>query len=571
MVVREQSVGDSTSRSGRVWGLLIGSVLIASACTGADSDPADQQLSQVKQNLDVQRTVTILLPRRLFPGAVLLAANQELLVNDRVNVVAGGMTTIVNMGTAQTNLGVDSRTGDVWSVAPLVLRDRATVAGTAFVSSTVTAAPSAVLANPVQNRDIVSSQDGIEWTVTIPTSTGDASLEPGQTRTLVPGSYGNASIKSSATLTLAPGIFFLRTLTLEPGAKLSVSGKTVVYVTDGFTHRGTILGNDVSPGRLMVVYLGANFAPVESQFVGTIVAPNAKVSLASIALPYQGAFLAKAIEVHQGARVEHRPFMGWDDFRSPDDSVSGGGPGTIPIPNTPVGVLLRNHLTKVMGAGPQAEAEYQSSLSALRAQASEVIPLVTSIYDGLPASQYSERWLMAQVLAAIGTSGGLDPLLRVGLTAVPTTPGDPLEEESLDPVGEEFTIRARAVDGVARLALMGNAAAVQGLRRVVVEGRGLTRLYAVRGYLKLGPNARNELLAILPAADRWMLDLEDRVEHAVQPIGAATLEDPPGTSPRREDPDGTGGSPPNGHDAAPSNATGGTGTGGAAGSGGEPR
>ena len=50
------------------------------------------------------------------------------------------------------------------------------------------------------------------------------------------------------------------------------------------------------------------------------------------------------------------------------------------FPNTQVGEALETHLKKALAIGPEAEDEYQKSLSLLRARAEDVLPVLDQVY-----------------------------------------------------------------------------------------------------------------------------------------------------------------------------------------------
>ena len=54
--------------------------------------------------------------------------------------------------------------------------------------------------------------------------------------------------------------------------------------------------------------MGTAAAPIESSFEGTLVAPNAKLTLASVA--HYGSFYAKELEVQANATVNYAPVVG---------------------------------------------------------------------------------------------------------------------------------------------------------------------------------------------------------------------------------------------------------------------
>lgn len=61
----------------------------------------------------------------------------------------------------------------------------------------------------------------------------------------------------------------------------------------------------------MVVYTGTPLAAIESRFLGTIVAPNAKIELKSVTAPgHVGTFFGKHVELHQNTTLTRAAFVG---------------------------------------------------------------------------------------------------------------------------------------------------------------------------------------------------------------------------------------------------------------------
>ncbi|HWA77252.1 MAG TPA: hypothetical protein VG937_33185 [Polyangiaceae bacterium] len=65
------------------------------------------------------------------------------------------------------------------------------------------------------------------------------------------------------------------------------------------------------PGRVLLVYTGAGMASIEQPLGATLVAPNAKVELKSVANPgHGGAVFAKQVELHQNTTFTQVGFQG---------------------------------------------------------------------------------------------------------------------------------------------------------------------------------------------------------------------------------------------------------------------
>ena len=61
--------------------------------------------------------------------------------------------------------------------------------------------------------------------------------------------------------------------------------------------------------RVMVYYYGTNRVFIQTDFAGTIVAPNAEVIVGQSGKNFYGAIYAKSITVHQNTRITWVPFV----------------------------------------------------------------------------------------------------------------------------------------------------------------------------------------------------------------------------------------------------------------------
>ncbi len=233
-------------------------------------------------------------------------ANDTLLIDDRTVVRTPGGTpaTIVNLGAAQTNVGTDTQVGNIWSVGPIVVRDRARVAGSIHGQHAVTVAPTASVNPGPTVANTPFTLDTVSWTVTFPSPTGDVILQPNATRTLSPGSYGAVTVQPTAKLTLTPGTYFFQSLDFESRASVSLddrNGPITIYVANSVIYRGTVSDTANTPANILMGFAGTAPVAIEASFLGTFVAPSARVTVGS--LSHRGAFFAKGLEIYPGATV----------------------------------------------------------------------------------------------------------------------------------------------------------------------------------------------------------------------------------------------------------------------------
>jgi hypothetical protein len=251
-----------------------------------------------------------------------LVAYGQLKINDRARILTlkGGYAAVLNLGTGETNLGVDSRTGTVLSKGAVRLRDRARVEG--FVQSAASVTVDTPSQSPIASGKIPNLAFEIgrnNWAVSLPTPGSNLTGNSGAVLSPLPGSFGSVVVNSGATLTLKSGRYFMTSLSLQTGSELRLdkrSGPIQVYVANSLTYRArmTDLGGEV--GDFLIAVLGTTEVPLEQAFIGSLYVPNAKLTLATIAGSYVGQFLGKNVEVHQNNRVYAKP-VDWRRITTP--------------------------------------------------------------------------------------------------------------------------------------------------------------------------------------------------------------------------------------------------------------
>jgi hypothetical protein len=114
----------------------------------------------------------------------------------------------------------------------------------------------------------------------------------------------------SAILLDAAGDYFFDSLTLDADSVLTLptTGRARLFVKSSFTFRGSVTEEGGGASRLFVAYFGTSDALIQAGFDGTVVAPRAKVVLASAL--HVGSFFGKKLEVQAGASLRFTPFGG---------------------------------------------------------------------------------------------------------------------------------------------------------------------------------------------------------------------------------------------------------------------
>ncbi|HVY25302.1 MAG TPA: trypsin-like serine protease [Polyangiaceae bacterium] len=244
-----------------------------------------------------------------------ISAKGAVNINDRASVVtsSGNAGAPIASGSGG-RLGTDTFVGNTFANGNMQVADRARVNGT------LTANGSIALGNQVQGafvRHRYSQLPAWSLNVTYPTNTSPAiALGQGVHQTIgaevANKLITNVTVDQTANLTLTCGTtYFINNLTINAGGRISmdtscgparmfVKGRMVINNGDIVDTNGAIIGDN------LIGYTGTS--PVTfSSFYGTIVAPNAKVSVAN-GISGIGAIFAASVEVHQDSAVILFPF-----------------------------------------------------------------------------------------------------------------------------------------------------------------------------------------------------------------------------------------------------------------------
>jgi outer membrane protein assembly factor BamB len=313
--------------------LLLGGIFGVSGCSsGREPETGSSDV----QSLETQRQITIRMPHGVEASTVALGAANTLKLADRVRVkeATTGLSRITSLGSAGvvTDLGADTRVGDVWSRGKLFLRSRAFVAGGVRTTVPVEKQDDTAIVGTTDTAAQFDPTEQAGWTISVPTTTrGEVQLEPDQQQSIAPGRYTNVNVKSRATLKLEPGIFIFDSLTVEPQAivELDQSARlSEIYVLNTLSLHGGFrerLNREEFP---IIGYLGTATTTVEVPYRGVIVAPDATLVLGNgSALDFVGTFLARDLEVRSEVVVVHRA------LNLPNGSGPGAtGPVQRPLP-----------------------------------------------------------------------------------------------------------------------------------------------------------------------------------------------------------------------------------------------
>jgi DNA-binding protein YbaB len=329
-----------TGQAGTVTAVVTGTLSVASLTIGSipehlpvlERDVADA-INRARRAADggidkgIENPTTA--PPKATMNGLCLYAHGNLRVADRVQLLGAGGTfgAVANNAGGFTDIGVDAIIGDVWSRAPVTLRDRAKVNGSVRSTQSVTPATSPGPGGQIVTGQIVANGfivvPNLNFTVTFGANQGPIHLDPGQppqpvVRAINPGAWGAVTVKSQCTLQLKTGTYRFESLDLQPQGVLSLdskNGQVLIHVKTGtLIFRGSIAERPGGSPKLFMSFHGTNGVFLEAPFIGTFVAPDAPLTLSTVNAPgHKGAFFAKDVNVEPiqpNVPVTFVPFSG---------------------------------------------------------------------------------------------------------------------------------------------------------------------------------------------------------------------------------------------------------------------
>ncbi len=291
--------------------------VLAAACSG-DADNTESRV----EALSTTATLSISLPNNETPQRVALGAATKLTLADRAKTTetAGGPATVSNVGAEQSEFGVGSNVGNVWSAASVFLRSDAIVSGFLKVSGPITQQTGVSVAGPTTQTTITTSTALTSWNVAFPQGGANIQVQPSQKRTLSPSGYGTLTVATSGEVTLSSGTYYFTSITTEPTSKLIVnetSGPVFVYVQNSLLYKGKISHVGGDAGDFFVGCSSCSDISLQGSFSGTLVSPAANVTLTTVTGGHVGSFFAKRITANPDVTVRHQTFRHWQTFTSP--------------------------------------------------------------------------------------------------------------------------------------------------------------------------------------------------------------------------------------------------------------
>lgn len=294
------------------WQACTALLLLLTGCTSS-SDEGEAKLARSTEAAVVERVLSYSLPPLTASQTVAIGATRTLSVRDRsrVRLPNGSGATISNLAAGSTTVGVGAQVGNVWSVPGVLLQESATVSGFLKTTGTLTRRAGAIVSGGVTEQLPITPEQRTRHVV-FPAATLPVSVETDQQRSLAPGSYLALTVKPRGKLTLSSGSYYFRSLLFESQAEIRLNkanGPIFVYVLDSFIQRGRFIDGGGRLANALFGYFGSVAAAVEAPFLGTLIAPNAKITLATVSAPgHRGAFFGKDVELAPDTTVWMHPF-----------------------------------------------------------------------------------------------------------------------------------------------------------------------------------------------------------------------------------------------------------------------
>jgi DNA-binding protein YbaB len=221
-----------------------------------------------------------------------------------------GYGQIGNAGTGTVNINSGANVGNILSRGNVIVAGH--VHGTITTEGTEQTLLGGVVDSTIaQNHAVVLPI--LKVGVVFPsTSQHGINLGLNQHASAAPAYYQSILLNSGSVLTLTAGEYFTDNLTLLLGSKIVVdatNGPVILWVKSNFVFQGTLQDAAGVFPRIWIGYIGTLPVTLATPFQGSLVAPNASVTLAAgIGATHTGSFHAKEVEVGLSQTVCHHPF-----------------------------------------------------------------------------------------------------------------------------------------------------------------------------------------------------------------------------------------------------------------------
>jgi len=386
-------------------------------------------------------------------------------------------------------------------------------------ASAVTLQQGATAGSSIANDQSLLPPIAYPFQATVPNSTADVLLEPGQTVDLPPGTYRAVSVRQNSVLRIGSGIYFMDSLGVESGGIVQVRptgtvGVRIAVVTSMWM-RGTI--DDAGDARfLFILYLGQSEASLEKAFRGTILAPNATINLGA-AVTHVGAVYGARIQTNPGAHfvfLRYQPDQVYTDDGQPppvrtNQPLSGppptlGGTGSNAVASTHIFLLWLSRSTI-----DQADAAIAAVRSA-RGNVDISGAMVAEVQSALAGSDITWSLVTMSALGELASPEGEQLFQQILQQPIPTVgammdPSDGMPAAAI----QMIRLQTKAIHGLAHRM---SATSDQAIFQIIANNPvGALRHEAIRAYLEhRGPAGITTLLGLVRPEDTAVLGRIER-------------------------------------------------------------
>jgi len=242
--------------------------------------------------------MNLVFPAGVSSSSAWVAARQKVTIGDRVNLTGGSVATV---GTSGVFLGTDVVAQSVISQGTVELRDRAQVTSQLLTPVQPVVGNQTTIPAGFQPSSIQPFSTTI-WAFTYPPdSATPISAISGQTQPISPGIYRELVIQNGGTVVLSAGSYTFRSIQFEPDGHLRLpSGNVLVNVASDMTLRGHVDGVS-GTYDWTVIYGSKDPLIIEQGFKGTLLAPQASLTLRGAPAQYAASVYADSVTIEAGA------------------------------------------------------------------------------------------------------------------------------------------------------------------------------------------------------------------------------------------------------------------------------
>ena len=202
---------------------------------------------------------------------------------------------------------------------------------------------------------------------------------------------------------------------------------------------------------------------------------------------------------------EHNSYSG---APGTDDSLQIGASIAEMVSSGPMLARINHFLAAMNAGGEDADEKYRVALEELRKYPDEIIVAIAQI-EACGEHEYPLRWGLVYAATQMNHDAALPFLRHIVLTPIP--PERSRTPHSYSTVGQETVLRTTAVEGVGRLAAMGNERALQSLFDFLSLASISIRRASVQAILAVDEQLRDRIAEYLPPEQRFLLDIKPQV------------------------------------------------------------